>query len=235
MVPMRDVMDFAAAHNLRVIEDAAQVPGGTIQGRKAGTWGDAGVISFGGSKLLSAGRGGALLTRHADVYQRARAFQFRGNILSPLSELQAAVLLPQLASLGTRNAQRAANAEHLCEALRDIAGLRPFVNACTDAEPAYYKLGFQFDAAAFGLPRARFVDACRAEGIAFDAGFHAAHVGRSPNRFRRRGDLSQSEGAHEGAVVLHHPVLLGAVADIHEVATAVAKIQQHASMLIPRN
>ena len=234
MVPMREVMDFAAAHDVKVIEDAAQVPGGTIQGRKAGTWGDAGVVSFGGSKLLSGGRGGGLLTRHADVYQRARAFQFRGNILSPLSELQAAVLLPQLARLDARNAQRAATVTQLCEALRDLPALHPFVNACTDAEPAYYKLGFQFDAAAFGLPRARFIDACRAEGIAFDAGFRAAHVGRSPNRFRRSGDLTQSERAHDGAVVLHHPVLLAAIADIHEVATAVAKIQQHASMLIPR-
>jgi perosamine synthetase len=231
MAPMREVMDFAAAHGLRVVEDAAQVPGGLIQGRKAGTWGDAGVLSFGGSKLLSAGRGGALVTHHADVYQRARAFEFRGNILSPLSELQAAVLLPQLARLDARNAQRAANAKQLVEALRDIAGLRPFVNACADAEPAYYKLGFQFDAAAFGLSRARFIDACRAEGIAFDAGFRAAHVGRSPNRFRAAGDLSQAERAHEGTVVLHHPVLLGSAGDLCEVTAAVTKVRQHASLL----
>src|SRR5207237_4425402 len=130
-----------------------------------------GAVTVRRVEVLGRGPGGAVATQPADVCQLARAFQFRGNILSPLSELQAAVLLPQLARLDARNTQRAANAQQLREALRDIAGLRPFVNACTDAEPAYYKLGFQFDAAAFGLPRARFIDACRAEGIAFAAGF----------------------------------------------------------------
>src|SRR4051794_16448877 len=72
LVPMRAVMAWAAAHGVGVVEDAAQQPGAVVQGRQAGTWGDVGVLSFGGSKLLSAGRGGALLTSKADVYQRAR-------------------------------------------------------------------------------------------------------------------------------------------------------------------
>ena len=93
IVPMREVMAVAAKHGLPVIEDAAQAPGAMIQGRRAGSWGDVGILSFGGSKLLSAGRGGALLTPHADVHQRARLCCFRGNLTSPLSELQAAVLL----------------------------------------------------------------------------------------------------------------------------------------------
>src|SRR5262249_27521235 len=67
LVPMREVMEVAAARGVAVVEDAAQAPGAEVQGRKAGTWGDAGVLSFGGSKLLTAGRGGALLTRRADV------------------------------------------------------------------------------------------------------------------------------------------------------------------------
>src|SRR4051794_38370012 len=61
IVPMREVMAFAAAHGLQVVEDAAQAPGAIVQGRPAGTAGDVGVLSFGGSKLLSAGRGGAVL------------------------------------------------------------------------------------------------------------------------------------------------------------------------------
>src|SRR5262249_53595042 len=77
--PMRDLCDCAAARGLKVIEDAAQAPGALVQGRRAGTWGDVGVLSFGGSKLLTAGRGGALLTRHPDVYQRIRTWLHRGN------------------------------------------------------------------------------------------------------------------------------------------------------------
>src|SRR5256885_2272952 len=107
IVPMRQVMQVAAARGVAVVEDAAQAPGAVVQGRKAGTWGDAGVLSFGGSKLLTAGRGGALLTPHADVHQRARLVLNRGNITCPLSELQAAVLLPPLDKLNARNARRA--------------------------------------------------------------------------------------------------------------------------------
>ncbi len=231
VVPMREVMALAAAHGLKVIEDAAQAPGAVVQGRRAGTWGDAGILSFGGSKLLTAGRGGALLTRHADVYQRARLWMFRGNLLAPLSELQAAVLLPQLDKLDERNARRRANVRLLLDALADVPGLRPFVNVCADSEAGYYKLGFQLDAQRFGLDRARLVAALRAEGIAFDAGFAALHVGRSPNRYRQAGPLPEADRAHHGTLVLHHPVLLGSPADVEEVAGAVRKIQAHVDRL----
>jgi dTDP-4-amino-4,6-dideoxygalactose transaminase len=228
---MREVLAIASTHGLRVIEDAAQCPGAVVQGRKAGTWGDVGILSFGGSKLLSAGRGGALLTRHADVYQRARLHLNRVNHLCPLSELQAAVLLPQLDKLDARNSQRAANVRLLSEHLRDLPGIRPFVNACADASPGYYKLGFQFDSARFGLSRDRFVAAVRAEGIACDEGFRALHVGRSPSRFRSAGDLTEAMKAHHGTLILHHPVLLGTPAEMEEVALAIRKIHAHADAL----
>jgi hypothetical protein len=64
----------------------------------------------------------------------------------------------------------------------------------------------------------------RAEGIALDEGFRALHVGRSPGRFRRPGPLAEAERAHAGSVVLHHPVLLGAEADVDQVALAVEKV-----------
>jgi dTDP-4-amino-4,6-dideoxygalactose transaminase len=225
LVPMRELTEQARARGLAVIEDAAQAPGALIQGRRAGIWGDAGVLSFGGSKLLTAGRGGALLTARADLHQRARLWLQRGNQVCPLSELQAAVLLPQLDRLDARNARRAANVRHLLAALDPESGLRPFVNRDTPGEPGYYKLGFQLDAARFGLPRTRFVDALRAEGMAFDEGFRALHVGRSPKRFRRAGELTEASRAHEGAVVLHHPVLLGEPGEVDEVAAAVRKVE----------
>src|SRR5262249_20733973 len=154
----------------------------------AGTWGDAGVLSFGGSKLLTAGRGGALLTARADVHQRARLALLRGNLVCPLSELQAAVLLPQLAKLDARNARRAHNVHRLLAALHADCGLRPFVNADGVGEPGHYKLGFRYDADRFGLTRERFVAALRAEGVAFDEGFRALHAGRSPKRYRKAGE-----------------------------------------------
>jgi len=231
LVPMRELMAFAAAHHLAVIEDAAQAPGAMIGGKKAGGWGDAGITSFGGSKLLTAGRGGALLTSRADLFQRAKTWQQRGNLLCPLSELQAAVLLPQLAKLRSRNSQRLENVTLLFEWLHDVQGLSPLRNRPGDYHPGYYKVGFQYDAAKFGLPRSRFIEAMRAEGIALDEGFSAVHVGRSPRRFRQAGPLANAQCAGEAMVVLHHPVLLGSREDIAQIAAAVRKILDNSAQL----
>lgn len=232
LVPMREVMDIAGRQGVAVLEDAAQAPGARVQGREAGTWGDVGVLSFGGSKLLTAGRGGALLTNRADVAQRARLWLQRGNHVCPLSELQAAVLGPQLDRLAERHARRLRAVRLLQEQLCGVPGLRPFRNRAWEvSEPAYYKFGFQFDAECFGLDRERFVAAMRAEGIAVDAGFRALQVGRSPTRWRSASPLPEAERAHQGAVVLHHPILLGEDSDLDQVARAAAKIHTHAERL----
>jgi dTDP-4-amino-4,6-dideoxygalactose transaminase len=224
LAPMREIRSLTDARGVPVVEDAAQAPGATVQGRPAGAWGAVGVLSFGGSKLLTAGRGGAILTSDPHVQQRARVHQFRGNTLAPLSELQAVALLPQLDALPAKHARRLAGVALLRERLREVPGLQFFENLATEGEPAYYKVGFQFDAAAFGLSRERFVAAARAEGVALDEGFRALHVGRSPGRFRQAGPLPEAERAHAGCVVLHHPVLLGAPADVEQVPRAIDKV-----------
>lgn len=232
IVPMREVVKWAEEKGVATIEDAAQTPGALVQGRRAGTWGDVGVLSFGGSKLLTAGRGGAILTRRADVAQRARLWLQRGNHLCPLSELQAAVLKPQLDRLDERNAQRLHAARFLTEHLCGIPGLSPFRNrAEKDNQQVFYKLGLQYDAETFGVSRARFVAAVRAEGIALDEGFRALHIERSPTRWRGIGPLTQAERAHTGALVLHHPVLLGGDDEMMQVVRAIQKIHAHVERL----
>ncbi|MBM4071826.1 MAG: aminotransferase class V-fold PLP-dependent enzyme [Planctomycetes bacterium] len=221
---MAAALAFARDHGLSVIEDAAQAPGAIVAGKKAGTWGDAGILSFGGSKLLTAGRGGALITSRPDVFQRAKTFMQRGNRTCPLAELQAAVLVPQMKKLDDRNRLRAENGRRLLAALAGISGLKPLCRLAAESAPALYKLGFQYDASVFGLSRARFVDAMRAEGIAIDEGFAAGHVGRSPRRFRQVGTLAEATRAHEACVILHHPVLLEGPAGVDQVAAAVRKI-----------
>jgi len=58
---MVSISKVAQERDIAVIEDAAQALGGGFQGRKLGSWGDASVLSFGHTKILDAGGGGAIL------------------------------------------------------------------------------------------------------------------------------------------------------------------------------
>jgi dTDP-4-amino-4,6-dideoxygalactose transaminase len=237
MADMARMMELAAAHGLAVVEDACQASGAAVAGRVAGAWGDVGVLSFGGSKLLAAGRGGAILTRDAEIHQRARIFAHRGNDAFPLSQLQAVVLLPQLARLAERNERRRAAVGRLLEAAAGLPGLRPLVNRAREAVPSYYKLAWHFVPQELGdCPRDEFLAALQAEGLPIDAGFRG-FVRRAPRRCRKVGDLAHSRRAAEATLVLHHPILLepddridGLVRGLAKVARAFSGSAQRGSL-----
>ncbi len=223
VVAMPIVRAFADQHRIAVIEDACQMPGAIVHLRVAGAWGDVGVLSFGGSKLLTSGRGGALVTRDAEIAQRIRVHTQRGNDAYPLSELQAAVLVPQLDRLAERNQLRTDNVSRLLSLLNDVAGLRCFVDSESSAEstPGFYKLGFWFDPAAFGCSRDDFACAMRASGVALDPGFRALNRTHARGRFRAINELPNATRADEAILVLHHPVLLGTDVDLQRIREAI--------------
>jgi dTDP-3-amino-3,4,6-trideoxy-alpha-D-glucose transaminase len=110
--PMAELRELAAAHGLRILEDAAQAAGARLDGKMAGAMGDAATFSFFPSKNLGGfGDGGAIVTDDDDVAAMARTLRFHGSedktlhtevgYNSRLDELQAAglrVLLPHLAA-----------------------------------------------------------------------------------------------------------------------------------------
>jgi perosamine synthetase len=218
---MPEVMAIAARRGLRVVEDACQCPGAQIAGRPAGAWGDVGVLSFGGSKLLSAGRGGAVLTRDPQCHQRAKIFCEHGNHAFPLSELQAAVLVPQVRQLDHRHAHRLRSVERLLARLAQspmAATMQPLASPADEGEPAYYKLGFWYRPADRDpATRQRLIAVARRHGIPLDAGFRG-FLHRGPRRCRRVDSLEQSQRAAQSLVVLHHPVLLAEAEQIDQLA-----------------
>jgi dTDP-4-amino-4,6-dideoxygalactose transaminase len=113
LTPIEEIRQIASVHGIVVIEDACQSPGAIIAGQRAGSSGDIGVLSFGGSKLLTSGRCGALLTSNAAMAQRIRLYTQRGNDAYPLSEMQAAVFSPQLKTLDEFNSVRLSRAIQL--------------------------------------------------------------------------------------------------------------------------
>ena len=222
---MAEIVAWARAHSVSVLEDACQSPLAEVDGGLAGTWGDAAVLSFGGSKLLTAGRGGAVLTRHAEIHQRMKVFADRGNQAFPLSELQAAVLLPQLKKLQQRNGVRAKNVARLLANLAGVHSLCPVATHTPDDQAVYYKLAWRVTLVGSEQPLIRedLIAALQAEGLAVDSGFRG-FVRRSARRCRQATDLTHSSAASDSTLLLHHPVLLESVKTIDLAADTIRAV-----------
>jgi dTDP-4-amino-4,6-dideoxygalactose transaminase len=182
---------------------------------------------------LTAGRGGAVLTRRDDVLQRIKIFSERGNDAFPLSELQAAVLVPQLDKLAAANQKRLAAVRQLLSACGSLPGMTPLaLSADDESVPALYKLPWLIagnttdcDSPQFEQLRQRFVAAIQAEGVALDAGFRG-FARRTSQRCRVVGELPHARRAAAGTILLHHPVLLESEETLEQVAGALRKVAE---------
>ncbi|RED57579.1 DegT/DnrJ/EryC1/StrS family aminotransferase [Cohnella lupini] len=67
---MDSIIQIARKHNLYVIEDAAEAIGSEYKGKKAGAFGDVGVFSFHGSKTMTTGEGGMLVTDDENIWRK---------------------------------------------------------------------------------------------------------------------------------------------------------------------
>ena len=136
---MDTIMEIAARHGLKVVEDAAQGVMSTYKGKALGTIGDFGCFSFHETKNYSMGEGGALLIRDPEYNERAeilrekgtnRAKFFRGQVdkytwvdygSSYLpSEMNAAYLWGQLQAADQINNDRLASWNDYYQALRPL-------------------------------------------------------------------------------------------------------------------
>lgn len=67
-----DIMKVASKHSIPVIEDAAEALGASYGGKKCGTFGDIGIYSFNGNKIITTSGGGAMVSRNAEWIQKAK-------------------------------------------------------------------------------------------------------------------------------------------------------------------
>lgn len=212
---MDRILDIAQRHQLLVIEDAAQGIMAGYKGRPLGTLGDMAAISFHGTKNIGCGEGGAFVTPHAALAERAEMIREKGTNRSKFfrgqvdkyswvatgssylpSELNAAVLNAQLQEAEAITQQRLAqwNRYHEAFASEEREGLwrRPIIPAeCQHNGHIYYLL----------LPdlnrRTAFIDAMKARGIATTFHYvplhgvpHAATCSRNGSDLSRTEDLS---------------------------------------------
>lgn len=132
MTDMALLEPLARRHSLVVIEDAAQAIGAECAGRRAGSFG-VGCFSMYATKNVSTGEGGAVTTSDPDLAERLRVMRNQGmrqpyEYLFPgsnyrLTDLQAAIGIPQMEDLEEITKRRRANAEFLAEHLGSVEGL----------------------------------------------------------------------------------------------------------------
>ena len=140
---MDAITEIAKAHNLFVLEDACQADGGSYKGKRLGTIGDAGALSFNFYKIVSCGEGGALLTDSKEIFERALIYhdssavaffgnQMDGFVTEPFcgneyrsNELCAAVLNIQLDRLDTILADLRKNKRYMMDSLKGVCNFIP--------------------------------------------------------------------------------------------------------------
>jgi dTDP-4-amino-4,6-dideoxygalactose transaminase len=131
---MHAVMEVAARHGLRVIEDSAQAHGARYRGHRAGSMGDVACFSFYPAKNLGAcGDGGAVVTNNSAIADELRRLRDHGGLRkyehdvvgynSRLDTMQAVALDLKLKHLDKRNARRRQHAAVYRELFSRIDGI----------------------------------------------------------------------------------------------------------------
>jgi dTDP-4-amino-4,6-dideoxygalactose transaminase len=133
------IMDIARRHNLAVIEDNAQGIGSLYEGKKAGTIGDIGTLSFFPSKNLGCmGDGGMCLTNNEDLANKLKQLRVHGEnpkyyhkwigLNSRLDSIQAAVLAVKLPYLEGWSEKRRENAKYYYANMQNVEEIKlPYI------------------------------------------------------------------------------------------------------------
>ncbi|MFN6089902.1 MAG: DegT/DnrJ/EryC1/StrS family aminotransferase [Cyclobacteriaceae bacterium] len=132
---LNELMAISRKYEIPVIEDAAEALGSTDFGQKAGTFGDIGIYSFNGNKIITTSGGGALVSKNEDWIKKARFLATQARDAAPhyqhseigynyrLSNVSAGIGLGQLKVLDDRVRQRRANFEFYRDALGHLPGI----------------------------------------------------------------------------------------------------------------
>ncbi len=142
---MAPIIELSRKYAIPVLEDSAEALGSTYQGRHAGSWGDIGILSFNGNKIITTSGGGALFTSNADLASRVRYLRAEAKEPFPyyehkevgynyrLSNLLAALGRSQLRVLSSRVKRRREIFDYYSDDLGSIPGIT-FQGQSTDMQ-----------------------------------------------------------------------------------------------------
>jgi perosamine synthetase len=178
--PLRKLAD---THGIALIEDNAQAPGATYQGDLTGTIGEMGIFSLNRHKTMQCGEGGVVICNEQRLAERLRLVRNHGEAVHAeipekergknddiigfnyrLTELQAAVALPQLVRLDELNQTRIDLADYLTKSIEQFNFLSaPKIrNGC---KHVYYLYPMIYNPDVLSVSRDDFIKAMQAEGM----------------------------------------------------------------------
>lgn len=142
-----EILEICQAYEIPVLEDAAESLGATYKGRDPGSFGEIGVFSFNGNKIITGTTGGLLVARDPAHIERARHWSTQARDPDPagicnyvhselgynyrMSNVIAGIVRGQLEVLETRVQQRRAVFERYREAFDQLDGIEPQPEAWT--------------------------------------------------------------------------------------------------------
>ncbi len=149
---MEPILEIGKKHNLKIIEDCAQALGAEYQGKKVGSLGDAGCLSFFPAKNLGAyGDGGMVITNDTQISEAVDMLRKHGSrtsyyhllpgVNSRLDTIQAAILSVKLKHLDEWNELRRRRASLYTRLLSQIDGIEPpYVEGDNKPSVNYYTI-----------------------------------------------------------------------------------------------
>lgn len=168
------IQRLAREHGLRIVWDAAQAHGTSVNGRDVGSFADMVCYSFYPTKNMTTGEGGMITTNDDALAERLRLLRSHGQerkyehtllgLNYRLTDVQAAIGLVQLDQLPGWLEQRRANARRLDALLAGLPGITT-PTSLPGVEHSYHQYTIQIDAAAAGITRDDLQAALAARGI----------------------------------------------------------------------
>lgn len=132
---MDEIVTIANEFDIPIIEDAAEGLGSHINNKYLGTFGDIGVLSFNGNKIITTSGGGALISNKKEFVEEARFLSTQARDNAPhyqhskigynyrMSNISAGIGRGQMEVLDKRIAQRRSNFDFYKSALKDISAI----------------------------------------------------------------------------------------------------------------
>ncbi len=170
------ILEVTRRYEVPVVEDAAEALGTLYRGQQVGAFGDVGVASFNGNKIITTTSGGALIGRDEEMVKKARFWSTQARDPSiayehselgynyRMSNVLAGIGRGQLRVLADRVRQRRANAFAYAEAFSDLEGIELMPQADWGLHTNWLSV-FLVDEAKLGVSRDALVHAMAAEDI----------------------------------------------------------------------